>query len=309
MHGRRLDLLGGSDEGVGDSRWAISRSGALEQRETERGLQRRNAARAGRLIDGERLRRRERAADRATARKCLTSFRSQVIAPRVLQICSPSLPICRCRVHPLCATLAAHKWRGVRNESRDIGAAGSWAKGSSRAGLARGHEVTAIARNFASPPIAPLDIPRLRQVVCDLRDKAPLEAALADQDAMISAAGNVADEHAFIALFDCVTTAAERVLGGQRRVWMLAGALVLDMPQTRRMGAKLPFTPKRYWPHIESWRRLERSTLDWALYVPWPDEARRRPPIAGGLRLSCDAMPFEVGPGSDALSPSPFRSC
>ncbi len=177
-----------------------------------------------------------------------------------------------------------------------LGAAGKLGRRLVESGLARGHDVTAIVRNLAPQPAAPSDIIRLRQVVCDLRDRAALEATIAGQDALISAAGNVADGATFRALFDGVTSAAERALGGQRRVWMLAGALVLDMPQTRQMGASLPFMPKRYWPHIENWRRLERSNLDWALMCPGPMKPGDGQPIASGLQMSCDAMPFEVGP-------------
>lgn len=177
-----------------------------------------------------------------------------------------------------------------------LGAAGKLGRRLVESGLARGHEVTALARNFGPSPEAPLDASRLRRVVCDLRDAAALEAALAGHDALVSAAGNVGDEAEFVGLFDRVTTAAERVLGGQRRVWMMAGALVLDMPQTRRMGVSLPFTPKRYGPHVENWRRLERSPLDWALMCPGPMKPGDGQPVASGLRMSCDAMPFEIGP-------------
>jgi len=175
-----------------------------------------------------------------------------------------------------------------------LGAAGKLGQRIVESALARGHEVTAVARNFGPPGETVPDPPLLHRVVCDLGDTSALEAALAGQDAMISAAGNVADEHVFIALFDHIVSTAERVMGGGR-IWMLGGALVLDMPSTQRTGTSLPFTPKRYGPHLMNWRRLERSTLDWALMCPGPMKPSDAPPNFGNLRMSTDVMPFEVG--------------
>jgi hypothetical protein len=122
-----------------------------------------------------------------------------------------------------------------------------------------------------------------------------LDAALAGQDAAVSAAGNIADGEAFCAVFDNVVTAAERVMGAQRRVWMLAGAAVLDIPHAGRIGIGLPFMPAIYGPHLQNWRRIERARIDWALMCPGPMVAGDGAGVAHASTVSIDTLPFAVG--------------
>lgn len=175
-----------------------------------------------------------------------------------------------------------------------LGAAGKLGRKVVASCLARGHEVTAATRK----PVAasPSDPSNLRRALFDIHDGAALEAALGACDALVSAAGTVSEGDAFVATFDRVASAAERVLGGGRRVWMLAGAAVLDMPRTGRPAITLPFVPARYRPHLENWRRLERSRLDWALMCPGFMVADDGASAAAPLRVAVDALPFEVSP-------------
>ncbi len=179
-----------------------------------------------------------------------------------------------------------------------LGATGKLGQKLVTACLARGHEVTAATRQ---PARFTLDSKgsdngsgRLRLVQIDATDPATLDAALAGRDAVINAAGNVADGQRFVDLFDCVVAAAERTMGSERRLWMLACAMILDIPNAGRIGLGLPFVPRRYAPHLTNWRRLERSSLDWVLMCPGPMVAADRP-TADRLVLSIDTLPFEVG--------------
>ena len=77
---------------------------------------------------------------------------------------------------------------------------------------------------------------------------------------------------------------------------MVAGAAVLDIPLTGRNGILLPFVPRRYLPHQENWRRLERSRLDWALMCPGPMSPGDDLPVSQGLRMSIDTLPVDERP-------------
>ncbi len=178
-----------------------------------------------------------------------------------------------------------------------LGAAGKLGRQLVQSGLRDGHEVTAAVRNAdlfrrgwaGGAPEA------LRIVHADAMNPASLDAALADQDAAVSAAGNIADGEAFSAVFDNVVAAAERVMGTQRRVWMLAGAAVLDIPHAGRIGIGLPFMPAVYRPHLMNWRRIESARIDWALMCPGPMIAGDAAGAARGHTVSVDTLPFAVG--------------
>ena len=178
-----------------------------------------------------------------------------------------------------------------------LGASGKLGQQLVASCVARGYEVTAAVR---SPDLYCLDLdmamkPLVRAVKLDVMDAKALDAIMEDQDAVISAAGNVADGPGFVDLFDRVTTSAERVLGSQRRIWMVAGAMVLDIPHVNRISLGLPFVPTRYRPHLENWRRLERTALDWALMCPGPMFATNDQPEPHAFEMSIDSLPVAVG--------------
>lgn len=178
-----------------------------------------------------------------------------------------------------------------------LGAGGKLGLRLVESGLAKNHDVTAAARNpeLFSRAWAGRSQAMVRVIQVDVTNPAQLEAAMAGHDAIVSAAGNVADGQRFVDLFDRVTTSAERVFGGDRRVWMLAGAGLLDIPNAGRIGIGLPFVPALYRPHLENWRRLERSQLDWALMCPGPLVPADGPRLPAALSVSTDALPFDVG--------------
>lgn len=170
-----------------------------------------------------------------------------------------------------------------------LGAAGKLGGRLVESCLAHGCETVAAARS----PLP--ERANLQRATFAIEDTPALEAAMQGCDALISAAGNLYEGEAFAATFDRVVGAAERVMGCGRRVWMLAGAAVLDIPRTNRPAVGLPFVPAVYQIHLTNWRRLERSRLDWSLMCPGfmtaePEEA------PGPMRVSIDALPFDVGP-------------
>lgn len=178
-----------------------------------------------------------------------------------------------------------------------LGAAGKLGRRLVASCLARGHVVTAAVRNpdRIGDVLGSVPATGLRVVAFDGMDPATLDAALEGQDAMISAAGTVADGPRFVDLFDRVVTSAERVLGPERRIWMLAGAGALDIPHAGRIAIGLPFVPPIYQPHLDNWRRLERSRLDWALMCPGSMVAGDDQPVPEGLEVSVNSLPFAVG--------------
>ncbi len=186
-----------------------------------------------------------------------------------------------------------------------LGAAGKLGRRLVESCLEANHDVTAAVRNPDQFRHALGSTPglKLRVFRFDATESTTLDAALAGHDAAISAAGNVADGARFVDLFDQVVSAAERTLSGERRVWMLAGAAILDIPHTRRIGLNLPFVPRLYRPHLANWRRLQRSTLDWALACPGAMVAGDDPLEADTLTVSVDTLPYPVGPWTRIAPP------
>ncbi len=177
-----------------------------------------------------------------------------------------------------------------------VGAAGNLGRRLIRAGQRHGHEMTALVRDggaFTSRLTGdePNDV---RIVECDIFDTDGLHSAIEGQHVVINAAGNVNDGKPFSALFDHVVSAVERHAAVEK-AWFLGGAAVLDIPHTRRIGVGLPFVPAIYEPHRVNWQRLARSTLDWSLMCPGPMTAAQDGETHDALRVSIDAMPYEIG--------------
>ena len=177
-----------------------------------------------------------------------------------------------------------------------IGAAGNLGRRLILAGQRQGHLMTALVRDaeaFKSKMMGH-ELGNVRIVEGDLSDADPIDMALEGQNVAVNAAGNVNDGKPFSALFDRVASAIERhpVI---EKAWFLAGAAVLDIPHTKRIGVGLPFVPAVYEPHRVNWQRLERSALDWSLMCPGPMTAAADSKRPYALRVSTDAMPYEVG--------------
>ena len=174
-----------------------------------------------------------------------------------------------------------------------IGAAGNLGRRLVEAGLRHGHKVSALVRDraaFASKmPQHGIEI-----LEGDIRAEGVLARALKNQGAVVNAAGNVNDGTSFSDLFDTIVDAIEGA-PQIRKAWFLAGAAILTVPHTNRIGVGLPFVPALYKPHERNWHRLESSPIDWSLMCPGPMTAAETGVPLDVLRVSTDTAPYELG--------------
>ena len=177
-----------------------------------------------------------------------------------------------------------------------IGAAGNLGRRLILAGQRQGHLITALVRNAEAfkSNMNCHELENVRIVEGDLFDADPIYTALKGQHVVVNAAGNVNDGKPFGALFDRVVSAIERHPAIEK-AWFLAGAAVLDIPHTKRIGVGLPFVPAVYEPHRVNWQRLERSAIDWSLMCPGPMTGAADSQTHNALRVSTDSMPYQIG--------------
>jgi len=176
-----------------------------------------------------------------------------------------------------------------------LGATGNSGQRLLRLGLERGHDMTVYVRNRDKlVEQAGSALSQLTVVVGDVYDGSALASAMQGQEVVINAAGNVNDGDSFVQLIDVIATQAERVLSKSGRLWLFAGAALLDIPGTALMGTDLPKIPAQFQRHKKNYQRLKASGLDWSILCPGPmipaDDGRARE----DLRLSADIWPFAV---------------
>ena len=184
-----------------------------------------------------------------------------------------------------------------------LGATGNSGQRLLQLGLERGHDLTVFVRDKAKLVQQIGDaVSKLTLVVGDVYDASALATAMQGQEVVINAAGNVNDGDSFVHLIDVVATQVERVMGKSARLWVFAGAALLDIPGTALMGTDLPKIPTQFQRHKENYRRLQASSLDWSMLCPGPmipaDNGRART----DLRLSADVWPF-ASPGITRFLP------
>lgn len=132
-----------------------------------------------------------------------------------------------------------------------------------------------------------------------------LASFAAGHDIFVSCAGVVTEGEAFVRLVDAVVTALESLQPEKRPVcWFLAGAALLPLDATGRLGVEMPKVRDTYWPHQKNYERLQRSNLDWRLLCPGPMVDR---PAIGlqRLRISVDNLPTPL-PAIARFLPSPL---
>lgn len=116
------------------------------------------------------------------------------------------------------------------------------------------------------------------------------------QDVFVFCAGMVTEGNVFVRMVDDVVTALDALPLQQRPVcWFLAGAALLPLDATGRMGVELPKVRDTYWPHRKNWERLQRSGLDWRLLCPGP-MVEQKAVGAQHLRVSIDSHPSALSP-------------
>ncbi len=160
-----------------------------------------------------------------------------------------------------------------------------------RHALARGWRLSVGVRN---PGRLAAGIAEQAQVIAiDLADSTPESIArwLDGQDVFVFCAGVVTQGAEFVKLFDKAVSAVERLAPNRRPVcWFLAGAALLSLDASGRIGVDLPKVRDTYWPHRKNFERLQRSDIDWRLLCPGP--MVNQPPIGlERLRISHEALP------------------
>jgi hypothetical protein len=134
---------------------------------------------------------------------------------------------------------------------------------------------------------------------------AQLASFAAGHDVLVSCAGLVTEGDAFVRLVDTVVTALESLRAEERPVcWFLAGAALLPLDASGRLGVDLPKVRDTYWPHRRNFERLQRSELDWRLLCPGPMVEQ---PAIGlpRLRVSVDSLPAPL-PAFARFLPAPL---
>ena len=182
-----------------------------------------------------------------------------------------------------------------------FGAAGSLGTHVLRQALAAGHQVTAFVRTPSKLP--PEAQSRVSVHTGDLGTLAPPDLArlVGGHDALINCAGYVTDGQAFVDLIDRLVTGVESLPADARPVcWFIAGAALLDIDASGRMGVELPRVRSTYWPHRVNFERLSQSSLDWRLLCPGPMVEE---PALGlnRLRIALDRLPVQVPAFARAL--------
>jgi uncharacterized protein len=128
-----------------------------------------------------------------------------------------------------------------------------------------------------------------------------LTAWLEGHDIFVFCAGVVTEGEAFVQAFDKAVSAVEGIRPDRRPVcWFLAGAALLPLDATDRLGVDLPKVRDTYWPHRKNFERLQRSDIDWRLLCPGP-MVEQAPIGMQRLRVSFDSLPAPLPAMARAL--------
>ena len=175
-----------------------------------------------------------------------------------------------------------------------LGASGSLGKHVVEQAVAAKHEVSVLVRTPSKLPADLRDSVTIHQADIATLSTSQLATLARNQDALINTAGLVSDGQRFVALVDHIVTSIETFPASERPVcWFLAGAGVLDIGESGRMGVDLPLIKKTYWPHAKNFNRLRSSSLDWRLLCPGP--MVEGPPLGiSKLRVSNERLPVHT---------------
>lgn len=186
-----------------------------------------------------------------------------------------------------------------------LGATGNLGRHIAGQALDQGWDLCVAVRNRGR--LLPEIAARARVVDLDLSAATTEQLAsfAAGHEVFVFCAGVVTEGEAFVRLFDKVVTALESIAADARPVcWFLAGAALLALDATGRLGLDLPKVRDTYWPHRKNHERLQRSTLDWRLLCPGPMVEQ---PALGlqRLRVSIDSLPAPL-PALTRSLPAPL---
>lgn len=175
-----------------------------------------------------------------------------------------------------------------------LGATGSLGKHIIEQAVNANHDVSVIVRTPSKLPANLRDRLTIHQADITALSTSELAAIIRGHDALINTASHVGEGQRFVELVDHIVTGIETLPETERPVsWFLAGAGVLDLGDSGRMGVDLPLIGKFYWPHRENYNRLRSSSLDWRLFCPGP--MTEEPPVGiDQLRLAIDRLPVSI---------------
>lgn len=172
-----------------------------------------------------------------------------------------------------------------------LGATGNLGRHVARQALADGWALSVAVRNRGRLDAEVAAGAQVTELDLTLASREQIASFADGRDAFVSCAGVVTEGEAFVRLVDRVVAALESLPPGRRPVcWFLAGAALLPLDGTGRLGVDLPKVRDTYWPHRENYERLQRSSLDWRLLCPGPMVEQ---PAVGlrRLRVSLDSLP------------------
>lgn len=186
-----------------------------------------------------------------------------------------------------------------------LGATGNLGRHVSRQVLDRGWKLSVGVRSRSrlSPEVAA----GARVVDMDLAAATieQLASFLEGHDAFVFCAGVVTEGEAFVRLFDKAVCAVEAVRRDRRPVsWFMAGAALLPLDASGRLGVDLPKVSGTYWPHRKNLERLQRSEIDWRLLCPGPMVEQSALGL-NRLRVSIDCLPAPM-PAAARVLPAPL---
>ncbi|WP_140635862.1 NAD(P)-dependent oxidoreductase [Methylibium rhizosphaerae] len=186
-----------------------------------------------------------------------------------------------------------------------LGSTGNLGRHVAGQALAAGWNVSVAVRSRAR--LLPEIAERANVLDIDLASatSAQIASFAASHDAFVSCAGVVTEGEVFVTLVERIVTALDSIEHNKRPVcWFLAGAALLPLDGTGRLGVDLPKVRSTYWPHRKNYERLQRSKLDWRLLCPGP-MVEQAPVGLERLRVSIDSLPAPLPSITKAL-PAPL---
>ncbi len=175
-----------------------------------------------------------------------------------------------------------------------LGATGALGKYVVEQAVSANHEVSVIVRTPSKLPTHLRDRLTIHQADIAMLSTSQIATLIRGHDALINTAGRVSEGQPFVTLVDHIVTGIETLPETERPVcWFLAGAGVLDIGDSHRMGVDLPFIKETYWPHRENYNRLQSSSLDWRLLCPGP-LVEETPVGIDNLRIAIDRLPVSI---------------
>lgn len=178
-----------------------------------------------------------------------------------------------------------------------FGATGNTGRCLVRAGVSRGHEVTAFVRDIAKLRAVFEDelISRIRISEGDALDEWAVGRAMAGHNAAINAAHHPSLPHVFESICRNIVTQAQARLLTPRRLWLFGGLPGLDVPHTNTIGASLPGMSPILRSHRVNYELVKQSTLDWSFICPGPMTFAPGRVVGDRLSVTTEVMPYKIG--------------